>query len=96
MLLLSFEVSKETKTTTFSTSICLSKFSAYKLCPVEHIHNRFICNSFVMSYVGVDVRMGKTVSAFDSSVSWVGVSRCEVESSNNRFTHSCFHCMNLK
>ena len=28
------------------------------------------------------VRMGKTVSAFDSSASWVGVSRCEIKSSN--------------
>ena len=41
-----------------------------------------------MTYVGVKcltrhcfVRMGEMVSAFDSSASWVDISRCEIESS---------------
>ena len=30
--------------------------------------------------------MGETVNTFDSSASWVGVSRCEIESSNSKYS----------
>ena len=41
----------------------------------------FVEIPFIMSFVDTEVRMGTTVSVFDSSASLVGVSRCEIESS---------------
>ena len=49
---------------------------------------QFFCNSFVMTYVGIKCLTclnGQTVSAVDSSASWVNVSRCEFKSSYLQF-----------
>ena len=61
---------------------CLTRHCSVLLVVCRENHGIY---EDLISHLLTSTQLGKTVSAFDSSASWVDVSRCEIESSCKLF-----------